>query len=94
MKSIGVVRKIDPLGRIVIPKELRRTMDIPIGTPMEIFKEDDAVIIRKYAPARACAVTGQILPENQEFAGGLILSPEGARQLLSTLKVASATVTE
>lgn len=50
MKSTGIVRKIDELGRIVLPKELRRTMDIPEGTQMEIFVEGDKTVLRKYQP--------------------------------------------
>ena len=50
MKSTGIVRRIDDLGRIVLPKELRRTLDIPEGTPMEIYVEGDRVVLRKYQP--------------------------------------------
>jgi AbrB family transcriptional regulator, transcriptional pleiotropic regulator of transition state genes len=50
MKSTGVVRKLDNLGRIVIPIELRKTLGIEIGNGMEIFTEDDRIILRKYAP--------------------------------------------
>lgn len=51
MKSTGVVRKLDELGRIVIPIELRRTMDIAIRDTLEIFVEDDKIILKKYHPA-------------------------------------------
>lgn len=50
MKSTGVVRKIDQLGRVVLPKELRDSMDLPVETPMEIFTDGDAIILRKYEP--------------------------------------------
>lgn len=50
MKSTGIVRRVDELGRIVIPKELRSTMELPEGTPMEIYVEDDKIIFRKYQP--------------------------------------------
>ena len=50
MKSTGIVRKIDYLGRIVIPKELRRSMKLPEGVPMEIFVDGKDIILRKYAP--------------------------------------------
>jgi transcriptional pleiotropic regulator of transition state genes len=39
MKSTGIVRKLDHLGRIVLPKELRRTLDLPEGTPVEIYTD-------------------------------------------------------
>ena len=51
MKSTGVVRKLDDLGRIVIPIELRRTMDIGVRDTLEIFVEDDKIILKKYHPA-------------------------------------------
>lgn len=50
MKSTGIVRKVDPLGRIVLPKELRNVLDIPEATPMEIYTEGDTIILKKYAP--------------------------------------------
>lgn len=51
MKSTGVVRKLDDLGRIVIPIELRRTMNIGLRDTLEIFVEDDKIILKKYHPA-------------------------------------------
>jgi transcriptional pleiotropic regulator of transition state genes len=50
MKSTGIVRKVDELGRIVIPKELRRTMNIKEGDPLEIYTEGEQIILKKYAP--------------------------------------------
>lgn len=51
MKATGVSRKIDELGRIVIPKEIRRTLRIREGTPLEIFTDDEGqIILRKYSP--------------------------------------------
>ena len=49
MKATGIVRRVDDLGRVVIPRELRRTMGIREGEPLEIFLEDDAVIFRRYS---------------------------------------------
>ena len=51
MKATGVVRRIDDLGRIVIPKEIRRTLRIKEGDPLEIFTEKDGdIILKKYSP--------------------------------------------
>lgn len=50
MRSIGIVRKVDELGRIVIPKELCRAYQINPGTPMEIFVNGNDIILRKYQP--------------------------------------------
>ncbi|MBE6020120.1 MAG: AbrB/MazE/SpoVT family DNA-binding domain-containing protein [Firmicutes bacterium] len=51
MKATGIVRKVDELGRIVLPIELRRTLDIEIKDPLEIFVNDDCIILKKYTPA-------------------------------------------
>jgi transcriptional pleiotropic regulator of transition state genes len=51
MKAIGIVRKVDELGRIVIPMELRRTFGIEKEDPLEIFVDDDMIILKKYEPA-------------------------------------------
>jgi len=50
IKSTGIVRKIDDLGRMVIPIELRKTMNISKKDPMEIFVDDDKIILKKYEP--------------------------------------------
>ena len=51
MKATGVVRRIDDLGRVVIPKEIRKTLRIKEGDPLEIFTEKDGgIILRKYSP--------------------------------------------
>ena len=51
MKATGIVRRIDDLGRVVIPKEIRRTMRIREGDPLEIYTDNDGgVIFRKYSP--------------------------------------------
>lgn len=51
MKATGIVRKLDQLGRIVIPKELRNTFDLKEEDPIEIFVEGSDIILRKYQPA-------------------------------------------
>ena len=51
MKSTGIVRKVDELGRVVLPIELRRTLDIAERDAMEIFVSDDSIILRKYYPS-------------------------------------------
>ena len=50
MKATGIVRRIDVLGRVVIPKEIRKIFNIIEGDPIEIFTDKDGVILRKYAP--------------------------------------------
>lgn len=53
MKATGIVRRVDDLGRIVIPKEIRRTMRIAEGTPLEIFTDiDNTIALKKYSPVK------------------------------------------
>lgn len=56
IKSTGIVRKVDELGRIVLPIELRRNLDIEEKDSLEIYVEDDHIILKKYTPA--CAFCG------------------------------------
>lgn len=51
MKATGIVRKVDDLGRIVLPIELRRNMGINIRDSLEIFVDADQILLKKYAPA-------------------------------------------
>lgn len=57
MKSTGIVRKVDELGRIVVPMELRKTLDIKEKDPIEIFSEGDLIILRKFA--ETCVFCGE-----------------------------------
>lgn len=51
MKATGIVRKVDELGRVVLPIELRRTLDIGERDALEIYTEADQIILKKYEPA-------------------------------------------
>lgn len=51
MKSTGMIRKLDNLGRIVLPVELRRTLGLGIHDTLEILVDDDTIILKKYHPA-------------------------------------------
>lgn len=51
MKSTGIVRKVDELGRVVLPIELRRNLNINVKDALEIFVDDEKVILKKYEPA-------------------------------------------
>lgn len=57
MKATGIVRAVDDLGRIVIPKELRRTLDIAERDCLEIYVEGEQIILKKYEPS--CVFCGQ-----------------------------------
>lgn len=58
MKSTGIVRRTDELGRIVIPIELRRHLNIEEKDSLEIYVDNDRIILRKYQPACACIFCG------------------------------------
>lgn len=51
VKSTGIIRKVDDLGRIVLPMELRRTLDIAERDELEIYMENDRIILQKFEPA-------------------------------------------
>ncbi len=51
MKSTGIVRKVDELGRIVLPIELRRTMNIEVKDSLEIYVDGDQIVLKKYEPS-------------------------------------------
>ena len=51
MKSTGMFRKVDDLGRIVLPAEIRQSMDIQVRDALEIFTENDRIILQKYRPS-------------------------------------------
>ena len=61
MKATGIVRRIDDLGRVVIPKEIRRTLRLREGTPLEIFTDREGeIILKKYSPmVELAAFAGQ-----------------------------------
>ncbi|MGK0535919.1 AbrB family transcriptional regulator [Bacillus wiedmannii] len=87
MKSTGVTRKVDELGRIVLPKELRTTLRIAEKDPVEIFVEDEKIILQKYKSYDACAITGDISEKNISLANGqIVLSPESAELLIKEIQ--------
>ncbi|MCW1929493.1 AbrB/MazE/SpoVT family DNA-binding domain-containing protein [Bhargavaea beijingensis] len=86
MKSTGIVRKVDELGRVVIPIELRRTLGIKEKDALEIYVDDDRIILKKYMPNMTCAITGDVSDDNLRLIDGkLILSEEGAKKLVDEI---------
>ena len=80
MKSTGIVRKVDELGRVVIPIELRRTLGIAEKDALEIYVDDEKIILKKYKPNMTCQVTGELAN------GKLVLSREGAEQIINEIQ--------
>ncbi len=87
MRSTGIVRRMDELGRVVIPIELRRTLNIKEKDPIEIYVDKDKIVLRKYESRMACQITGKVSDDNLLLAGGkLILSKEGALELMEEIE--------
>lgn len=85
MKNTGVARKVDELGRVVIPVELRRTLGIAEGTALEFHVEGENIFLRKQE--KSCLVTGKVSESNMELLDGrMFLSKEGATELLDILE--------
>lgn len=68
MKATGIVRKLDQLGRVVIPVKLRHTLKLKEKESMEIYVDNDRIILRKYEPSLACVFCGSV-SEVTEFKG-------------------------
>jgi AbrB family transcriptional regulator, transcriptional pleiotropic regulator of transition state genes len=86
--SIGLTSEMDNLGRIVIPKEIRRTFQIDHNEPMEIFIDGEQIVLKKYVPNSSWTVTGIVSNKNKKFGEkGLILSPEGINIILEQLEL-------
>lgn len=69
MKFTGIIRSTDNLGRIVLPKELRKTFSITTDTPLEIFTDGDSIVLRKYRPAGSCDFCGEVTADTIEYRG-------------------------
>ncbi|MBR1843077.1 MAG: AbrB/MazE/SpoVT family DNA-binding domain-containing protein [Oscillospiraceae bacterium] len=57
MKATGIIRKVDELGRIVLPIELRRSLDIDVKDPIEIYTDGDRIVLKKYT--QTCSFCGK-----------------------------------
>ena len=85
MKNTGVTRKVDELGRVVIPVELRRTLGIAEGTALDFHVDGENVVLRRQE--KSCFVTGEVSDSNIELLGGrMFLSKAGANELLDALE--------
>ena len=74
MKATGIVRRIDDLGRVVIPKEIRRTLRVREGTPLEIFTDREGeIILKKYSPMVELAAFATQYAEAMAQATGMLV---------------------
>ena len=69
MKTTGIVRGIDALGRIVLPKELRTSMHLDSDAKLEIFVEGDSIILKKYRPNGSCDFCGEVDSNAVQYEG-------------------------
>lgn len=69
MKSTGIIRNVDGLGRIVLPKDLRKQFGVTPDTPLEIMTDGDCIVLRKYRPAGCCEFCGEVSDDVVVFHG-------------------------
>ncbi|MYL43891.1 AbrB/MazE/SpoVT family DNA-binding domain-containing protein [Virgibacillus salexigens] len=87
MISTGIVRKVDELGRVVVPKELRDTLGIKVKDLIEVFVEKEKIILRKYEANNACMITGIVSSDNISLANGkIVLSQEVAAKIVEEIE--------
>ena len=68
MKSTGIIRNIDELGRIVIPKEIRKKLKITEGTPLEIYQDGESLVLKKYhSGCIFCGSSSNLLLYNEKL---------------------------
>lgn len=88
MKATGIVRRIDDLGRVVIPKEIRRTMRLREGDPLEIYVGDGGVCFKKYNVAESIMDDFIHFKENvEENIYDMSIPAEKRTEIFETLKV-------
>lgn len=85
MKATGIVRRIDDLGRVVIPKEIRRTLRIREGDPLEIFTDREGeIILKKYSPIGELGVFAKQYAEALAQTSGLVVCIVDRDQIIAT----------
>ena len=84
MKSTGIVRGIDSLGRIVLPKELRTTLHLDGDTKLEIFVDGDSIVLKKHRPAGSCDFCGEVDDNAIQYAGYCICT--SCRKKIGSMK--------
>lgn len=84
MKATGIVRRIDDLGRVVIPKEIRRTLRLREGTPLEIFTDREGeIILKKYSPMVELTAFASQYAESMSQATGMMVCITDRDQIIA-----------
>jgi AbrB family transcriptional regulator, transcriptional pleiotropic regulator of transition state genes len=86
MKSKGIIRRVDKLGRVALPVEIRSIFNIKEGAPVKIHINEDKIILKKNRHLLECMITGEISLQNRLYSGGIVLSTRGAEILFHALK--------
>lgn len=87
MQSTKVIRRIDELGRVVVPKEIRKTMRIKAGDSLEFFSEDETLILKKYSPfSTAQEICKCVADALKEGVGKEVIVADTEKVVASTLK--------
>jgi len=95
MKATGIVRRIDELGRVVIPKEIRRTLRIREGEPLEIFTENGGeVVLKKYSPIGEISAVAQDYADSLYRALGMITMICDRDQIVASAGIARKEVAD
>ncbi|PGS54262.1 AbrB family transcriptional regulator [Bacillus sp. AFS041924] len=83
----GIVRRLDDLGRIVLPKELRKMLNLNKYEPFEVFIDNQKIILKQFVAGNACMITGVIDENNFSFESGkIVVSKNGAEILIRELQ--------
>lgn len=87
MNSTGMFRKVDELGRVVLPVEIRNTLDIQPKDKMEISLDKNKIVLKKHQPNLTCQISGEYSEENLVLADGkIVLSQTSAKSLLKEIE--------
>lgn len=85
MKATGIVRRIDDLGRVVIPKEIRKTLHIREGDSLEIYTEDAGeIILKKYSPIQELKALAQPYAESLSLTSGCVVAVADRDRIVAT----------
>lgn len=87
MKATGIVRRIDDLGRVVIPKELRRTMKLEDGDPLEIYVTGEEIVLKKYQPAGGCSLCGGLADRYLELSQDKRICAECGQKIIDKARL-------
>ena len=82
MKSVGIIRKIDNLGRLCLPVEIRRILGLKLNTPVEFYLDGENVVIRKYEPS--CVFCGEA--DNTVKFGDKLICPKCLETIINIYK--------